>query len=371
MLKPVGIPSLFQILVLSVAVLIAPAIGLGDEVGGTPGEATASELNLKIPWGQAVAAADVTSPTFVFTPRHVFVPENSVIYLKVVLSSAPAESIQGEVVHLSGDPGLSISSGGSFNFSTTNWQTPVVVKLAAGNDSLTTNGLAVFAIRQKVTVPGTETFASTTFTATLMDNDGGVLVDQDILEDAVWDSTTTTYHVSGTVTITSGAKLTIRPGVLVELKTDGGVLANGGALEADGAVFWGETNAKSDSTQKNMIQLRTDSVSTLRNVVCRSRDVFDLGHPWDQYPRDEAESGLVRGVAQLFSIRTTWAYGYWTTYGFEPIRIRKFRFDPAVFLRIFGRRSGGLPAPVCPSKRDLPIKTARGYCLSEEASIAM
>jgi hypothetical protein len=317
MLKPLGVPSQVLILVMAVLALTPHPKSFGDEGGLAPVVSARLDAAQGDEALGVVAAADTTSPTFVFTPRHVYVPESSVVYVKVSLSAAPAATLQGEVVRLSGDPNVSISGGGTFSFSTTNWQTPVVVKVAAGNDGETTNGQTVFTIRQKVTVPGTETFAPTTFTATQIDNDGGILVDQDIMTDTVWDSTTTTYHVSGLVTITPGSKLTIRPGVLVELKTNGGILANAGALEAQGAVFWGETNAKSDDTQKNMILLNTDSVSTFSQCLLIGHEMSSSwATSWDQYSAViEADSGSHLNLVDCVLDSDNVTYGYRTTYG--------------------------------------------------------
>ncbi len=317
MLKPLGVPSQVLIFVLAMFALVSHPSSFADEGGLAPDVAVSLDASQEGTSVGVAVAADTTSPTFVFTPRHVFVPESSNINMKVSLSAAPAGTVQGEVVRISGNPNVIVSSGGSFSFSTTNWQTPVVVKLTAGNDGETTNGQTVFAIRQKVAVPGTETFAQTTFTATQIDNDGGILVDQDIESDTVWDSTTTTYHVSGTVTITGGSKLTIRPGVLVELKTDGGLLANGGSLEAEGAVFWGETNAKSDDTQKNLIQLNTDSVSTFTQCLFVGHEMSSSwATSWDQYSAViEADSGSRLSLTDCDFDTDNVAFGYRTTYG--------------------------------------------------------
>ncbi|HNY28250.1 MAG TPA: hypothetical protein PKH31_12800, partial [Candidatus Sumerlaeota bacterium] len=318
MLKPLGVPSQVLILVMAMFALVPRSGAFAQEGGGAPAVSSSPDTSQgdATPVGVG-AAADATSPTFLFTPRHVFVPESSVINLKVTLSAAPAGPLQGEVVRVSGNPNVIVSSGGTFNFSTTNWQTPVVVRLTAGNDGETTNGQTVFTIRQKVTVPGTETFAPVTFTATQIDNDGGVLVDHDIVSDTTWDSTTTTYHVSGTVTITEGAKLTVRPGVLVELKTNSGVLVNRGELEAQGAVFWGETNTGTDDTRKNLIQLQASSVSTFTQCLLVGHELNSIwASSWDQYSAEiEAGSGSSLELTECSFDSDNVTYGYRTTYG--------------------------------------------------------
>ncbi|HPS02277.1 MAG TPA: hypothetical protein PLA90_12125, partial [Candidatus Sumerlaeota bacterium] len=318
MLNPLGVPSQVLIFVLAMFALAPQPGAFADEGGGAPVVSSSPDASQgdTAPVGVGVSS-DTTSPTFVFSPRHVFVPESSVINLKVTLSAAPAGPLQGEVVRVSGNPNVIVSSGGTFNFSTTNWQTPVVVRLTAGNDGETTNGQTVFTIRQKVTVPGTETFAPVTFTATQIDNDGGVLVDHDIVSDTTWDSTTTTYHVSGTVTITEGAKLTVRPGVLVELKTNSGVLVNRGELEAQGAVFWGETNTGTDDTRKNLIQLQASSVSTFTQCLLVGHELNSIwASSWDQYSAEiEAGSGSSLELTECSFDSDNVTYGYRTTYG--------------------------------------------------------
>ncbi|MEV4565308.1 glycoside hydrolase family 6 protein [Nonomuraea sp. NPDC049419] len=102
----------------------------------------------------------------VVTPASVTVPEGSTGTFTARLAAQPSSSVTVTTTAGSGDSDLTVRSGGSLTFSTSNWNTPQTVTLAAAQDSDSANGTRTF------TVASTG-LTSRTVTATEADDDGG------------------------------------------------------------------------------------------------------------------------------------------------------------------------------------------------------
>ena len=104
--------------------------------------------------------------SIIVTPTSVTVPEGSTGTFTVRLAAQPSSSVTVTTTAGSGDADLTVRSGASLTFTTSNWNTPQTVTLAAAQDSDTTNGSRTF------TVAATG-LTSRTVTATEADDDGG------------------------------------------------------------------------------------------------------------------------------------------------------------------------------------------------------
>jgi hypothetical protein len=85
-----------------------------------------------------------STPVLVVSPTTVSVPEEGTADVSVRLSAAPTSSVTVTTAKVSGDADLTVSAGASRTFTTSNWNTPQTVTLAAANDSDTTSGTATF-----------------------------------------------------------------------------------------------------------------------------------------------------------------------------------------------------------------------------------
>jgi len=86
-----------------------------------------------------------TTPMIVTTVSSVNVNEGSTGTFGVKLSIAPAANVTVTVARASGDTDLTVSSGSSLTFTTSNWGTNQTVTLAAAQDDDVTNGSATIA----------------------------------------------------------------------------------------------------------------------------------------------------------------------------------------------------------------------------------
>jgi len=100
----------------------------------------------------------------VVTPTSVSVPEGGTATYTVRLQSQPSGDVTVTSTAGSGDSDLTISSGATLTFTSSNWQTPQAVTLAAAQDSDTTNG------SRTITVASSG-LPSVTVTATEIDDD--------------------------------------------------------------------------------------------------------------------------------------------------------------------------------------------------------
>ncbi|GAA1513558.1 hypothetical protein GCM10009677_53290 [Sphaerisporangium rubeum] len=97
------------------------------------------------------------TPSLVVTPTSVTVPEGGTATYSVRLSSAPSSNVTVTTTAGSGDSDLSVASGGSLSFTTSNWQTAQTVTLRAAQDSDTTNGTRTFSVAASGITPVTVT----------------------------------------------------------------------------------------------------------------------------------------------------------------------------------------------------------------------
>jgi len=86
-----------------------------------------------------------TTPTIVTTVSSVNVNEGSTGTFGVKLSSAPSANVTVTVARTSGDTDITVSSGSSLTFTTSNWGTNQTVTLAAAQDDDVTNNSATIA----------------------------------------------------------------------------------------------------------------------------------------------------------------------------------------------------------------------------------
>jgi len=110
-----------------------------------------------------------TTPTIVTTVSAVNVNEGSTGTFGVKLSSAPAANVTVTVARASGDTDLTVSSGSSLTFTTSNWGTNQTVTLAAAQDDDVTNNSATIAA-------SASGLATVNVTANEVDNDTMSLV---------------------------------------------------------------------------------------------------------------------------------------------------------------------------------------------------
>ncbi|MFC6084309.1 glycoside hydrolase family 6 protein [Sphaerisporangium aureirubrum] len=135
-------------------------LGFNGSFSGTNTNPTAFAIN-----GVACnGGGNPQTPTLVVTPTSVTVPEGGSATYAVSLSSAPSGNVTVASAAGSGDTNITVSSGASLSFTTSNWQTPQTVTLAAAQDSDTTNGTRTI----NVTASG---LASVAVTATEADDD--------------------------------------------------------------------------------------------------------------------------------------------------------------------------------------------------------
>ena len=98
------------------------------------------------------------------TPTSVSVPEGGTATYAVRLAAQPSGNVTVTNTAGTGDSNLTVSSGASLTFTTSNWNTNQTVTLAAAEDSDTTNGT------RPITVASSG-LTSVTVNATEADND--------------------------------------------------------------------------------------------------------------------------------------------------------------------------------------------------------
>ncbi|MGN9843059.1 glycoside hydrolase family 6 protein [Nonomuraea sp. H19] len=108
----------------------------------------------------------VQEQSIIVTPTAVTVPEGSTATYTARLATQPSSNVTVTSTAGSGDGDLTVSSGGSLTFTTSNWNTPQTVTLAAAQDSDTANGSRTFTI-------ASTGLTSRMVTATEADDDGG------------------------------------------------------------------------------------------------------------------------------------------------------------------------------------------------------
>jgi cellulose 1,4-beta-cellobiosidase len=147
-----------------------------------------------------------TTPSVVTSASSVAVPEGGTATFTAKLSSAPTSNVTVSTSRASGDTDLSVSSGGSLTFTTSNWNTAQTVTLAAAQDSDTTAGTAGFTV-------GGSGVTSATVNATEVDDDATTVQSLIVTPTSVTvpEGGTAGYTVrlarqpSGNVTVTSTA----------------------------------------------------------------------------------------------------------------------------------------------------------------------
>ncbi|MEU8006702.1 glycoside hydrolase family 48 protein [Catellatospora sp. NPDC049111] len=149
-----------------------------------------------------------TTPTvsLVVSPTSVSVPEGGTATYAVRLSAQPSSNVTVSTTAGSGDANLTVSSGASLTFTSSNWNTNQIVTLAAAEDSDTSNGTRPFTVAASgltsVTVNATEADNDSVTPQSLVVSSTGVSVPE---------GGTATYTVrlaaqpSGNVTVTNTA----------------------------------------------------------------------------------------------------------------------------------------------------------------------
>ena len=112
--------------------------------------------------------ADDDTMEILLSTDYVGIPEGGTSSFSVRLSNQPASNLVVSAARLSGDPDITVQSGSTRTFTTTDWGTPQQVTLAAAEDADSADGVAT------IRVSGTG-LVSKDVTATEADNDGVVL----------------------------------------------------------------------------------------------------------------------------------------------------------------------------------------------------
>ncbi|MBV1853030.1 glycoside hydrolase family 48 protein [Catellatospora tritici] len=114
----------------------------------------------------------VGTQSLVVSPTSVSVPEGGTATFGVRLNIAPTGNVTVTTTAGTGDANLTVSSGASLTFTTSNWSTAQNVTLAAAEDSDTTNGTRPFTVASSgltsVTVNATEADNDPTTTQSLV-----------------------------------------------------------------------------------------------------------------------------------------------------------------------------------------------------------
>jgi len=97
---------------------------------------------------RAVETDNDTSPNYeiVTEPNQITVAEGGTANFSVKLSANPGREVAVTVGHSSGDPNITVTSGGTLAFTPSTYSTPQPVTLAAAEDSDVENGQAIFAV---------------------------------------------------------------------------------------------------------------------------------------------------------------------------------------------------------------------------------
>lgn len=108
----------------------------------------------------------VSTPLLLTDNASVTVPENATVGFQMKLSSAPSANVTVTVSRSSGDTDITVQSGASLTFTTSNWSAYQAVTLVAAHDADTTNGTATIRC-------GASGLTSVDVTATEQDDDTG------------------------------------------------------------------------------------------------------------------------------------------------------------------------------------------------------
>ena len=96
--------------------------------------------------GNKSVTANFSQLNFVTEPDSVTVPEGGTATFQVKLSAQPSSTVFASVSRFSGDTDITVQSGSSLTFTTSNWSTYQTVTLSAAEDADTTNGTATIRI---------------------------------------------------------------------------------------------------------------------------------------------------------------------------------------------------------------------------------
>ncbi len=100
----------------------------------------------------------VESPTVVVNPGSVAVQQGATQTFGVALSAQPSSSVTVSVAESSGgDPDLSVSSGASLTFTTSNWSVPQNVTVTSGSTAADGGGQGTFTASASGYAPGSAT----------------------------------------------------------------------------------------------------------------------------------------------------------------------------------------------------------------------
>ena len=117
--------------------------------------------------GQTFTVNQAAPVLLVTSADSVSVPEGGTATFQVRLSAQPSSDVSVSVTRFSGDTDISVQSGSSLTFTTSNWSTNQTVTLSAAEDTDTANGSAVIRLSASG-IPNKDV------TATEADNDGGI-----------------------------------------------------------------------------------------------------------------------------------------------------------------------------------------------------
>ncbi|MBF8187608.1 glycoside hydrolase family 6 protein [Nonomuraea sp. K274] len=185
----------------SVATGASISIGYNGTWSGTNPAPTSFSVN-----GTTCGGTTPTTPSVVTSASAIPVNEGGTATFTARLSAAPSSNVTVNTTRTSGDTDLSVSSGGSLTFTTSNWNTPQTVTLAAAQDSDNTSGTAAFSV-------GGTGVTGATVNASEVDDDATVTQSIVVTPTAVTvpEGSTGTYAVSlaarpsSNVTVTSTA----------------------------------------------------------------------------------------------------------------------------------------------------------------------
>jgi parallel beta-helix repeat protein/predicted outer membrane repeat protein len=111
-----------------------------------------------------MGAYESAKQSFVLSTASVIVPEGQTEAFTVALAIEPAGAVQATIAFESGDPDITIQSGGTLTFNPSNYSVPQTVVLAAAEDEDRLDGITTIRI-------SASDFISSLVTATEMDND--------------------------------------------------------------------------------------------------------------------------------------------------------------------------------------------------------
>ncbi len=114
-----------------------------DDGDGDAGEALFQLLSPDT-LAQTVTATEVDNDSYLLlSASTINVPEGSTADYQIRLSKQPASTLTVNTAWLSGEPGITVTSGSSLDFTTSNWSNEQTVTLSAAQDDDLTNTLAL------------------------------------------------------------------------------------------------------------------------------------------------------------------------------------------------------------------------------------